>query len=354
MSDPVSGLRPFVLVTRGAIVESVHFGAAVVVDVRGKVLAHAGDVGRIVATRSCVKTFQALALLEQVGTELYDDDSRAIALLCASHSGEPRHAETAAWMLSRVGLDESNLRCGVHPLTSPAAIEGLGGARPSQLHNNCSGKHAGMLALAKHLGASLDDYTEVEHPVQISAWKSVAAMAEMDPERVLRARDGCSAVTFGLPMRALAHAAARLADPEGAGLDETRARACDRLLRAVREAPEHAGGTRHLDTSLMRATDGRLYSKVGAEALHLVAVPSARSPWGCGVGIVVKLVDGLAERARAAVMIDVLCTLGLLSAAERDGLGEAGLDDRVIRNHRGTEVGEIRVVAELDGARDGC
>ncbi|MCC7542257.1 MAG: asparaginase [Deltaproteobacteria bacterium] len=354
MSDPVSGLRPFVLVTRGSIVESVHFGAAAVVDVHGKVLAHAGDVGRIVATRSCVKTFQALELMERVGPGIYEDSSPAIALLCASHSGEPKHAQTAAWMLSKIGLGEGDLRCGVHALTSPVAIDALAGASPTQLHNNCSGKHAGMLALAQHLGASLDDYTEVDHPVQIAAWKNVAAMAGMDPERVLRARDGCSAVTFGLPMRALAQAAARLADPEGGALSDVRAAACERLMRAIREAPEHAGGSRHLDTSLMRATGGRLYSKVGAEALHLVAVPRARSPWSTGVGIVVKLVDGLAERARAAVMIDVLCKLGLLSAAERDGLGEAGLDDRVIRNHRGLEVGAIRVVAELDGAPGEC
>lgn len=353
MSDAASGLKPFALVYRGSIVESVHLGAAVVADTQGRVLAHAGDVGRVVTTRSCVKAFQALGVLEHVGTALYEDDSRAFALMCASHSGEPMHVETAASMLARVGLGEGDLRCGVHALSSPIALEALGGERPTQLHNNCSGKHAGMLALATHLGASLDDYTEVDHPVQILAWKNLADMAGLDPERLLRARDGCSAVTYGLPLRSLAQAAARLADPEGAGLPEARAAACARLLRAVREAPEHAGGTRHLDTALVRATGGRIYSKIGAETLQLIAIPREHSPWGRGVGLVIKIADGTGERVRPAVVIELLCSLGVIHAAERDGLGEAGIDDRVVRNHRGLEVGSIRVVAELEGA-PGC
>lgn len=348
MSGAPPGLVPLALVSRGSIVESIHFGVVVVVDARGRLVASAGDPERVVTTRSCIKTLQAIPLLETFGAGVFDDDPRALALMCASHHGEPMHAQMSAWMLSKLGLGEADLRCGVHPLTSPAGLAGLAGAAPTQLHNNCSGKHSGMLALASHLGASFDDYTEPHHPVQQAMWRALAEMTGLVPHAIARARDGCSAVTYGVPMSALALAAARLADPHHGELPERRAQACRSILAAVRAAPEYAGGTRHIDTALMRAAAGRIYSKVGAEALHLVAVPADASPTGIGLGVLVKLADGLAERARAPVVSDVLGELEILTTAEREALLEAGIDDRVVRNHRDLEVGSIKTLVDLE------
>jgi len=323
-------------VWRGGAVESVHRGSWVVADAAGDVLAGAGDHGHAYYARSTVKALQALPLLESGAAERFDLTDRELALALASHNGEARHTEVVAGLLARLGLGVEALRCGAQVPGDPTVREELRrtGARPSALHNNCSGKHAGFLALALHLGVDPADYLDPSSEGQRQVLRAVAGMCGVEPERVALATDGCSAPTFALPLARLAGAFARLCAPDG--LEPRRAACCRRMTDVVARFPELvAGEHKRLCTDLSRATAGRLFPKIGAEAVYVVGDRAS------GRALALKLDDGL-WRGLHPVLLGLLEREGFATAAELEPL--AGWRDPVRTNHAGLEVGRFEVV----------
>lgn len=319
-------------VTRGGHVESRHRGAAVVSDAAGKVVAAWGDVSRPVFPRSAIKPVQAISVLESGAAAAARMSDKEIAIACASHGGEPFHTETVAAWLDRIGLSANDLECGAHPPTYAPASEALirAGETPTPLHNNCSGKHSGMLSLALHEGHVTGGYTAPDHPTQ-SAWRRVLGeMAGVDLRDAPAGTDGCNIPTIALPLDAMARAAARFAAPDG--LDDDRAAACRRIRAALTAAPEMIAGTGRFCTGVIRDTGGRALVKTGAEGVYFGALPEA------GLGIALKIDDG-ADRASEVAMAAILHTYGEFDGAVADSVA-ARL--RVpVPNRRGFTVGEV-------------
>jgi L-asparaginase II len=337
-------------VRRGNIVESRHRGVVVVSEPDGKIIALAGDPDYITSTRSTIKPFQAIPLITSGAADRFDITSRELAVACASHNGEPIHTETAARILERAGLSESALLCGAHrPYSEEAAkkIECEGGSF-TQLHNNCSGKHAGMLMTAVHRELSTAGYVSIEHPVQraiVSAFARAAGLGEDLPAGI----DGCSAPTFGVPLRALALGFARLAGAGAAGgeLDSDTAEAAKRIVEAMILNPEMIGGDGEFDTEVMREAHGKLIAKVGAESVYSVGVlPCERYPRGLGIAI--KIDDG-AKRAVSPAVLETLAQLQVLDESELERLH--GFHHPLTRSYRDIPVGDIRAVFKLEIGR---
>ena len=334
-------------VTRGPLVESVHLGHVAAVTGDGRLAFALGDPEQAVFLRSSAKPVQAFPALLDGAAERFGFTDREVALACGSHEGEPVHTETARAMLRKAGLGPEALRCGVKAPMSEAVAKGLArrGEEPSLLHNECSGEHAAMLALAVHLGASLDDYTRPDHPVQRRVLESVALFTGTDADDVPTGTDGCGIPTFAVPLRAAALLAVRLVAPPAAWDGPMRA-TCERLVRAMTAHPEMVDGTRPdrlLDSALMLAGGGRLVSKMGAEGLVVVGVcPSDR--WPAGLGVAVKVSDGDPdERARSPVTVALLRRLDVLSDADLDVLTPHRTDP--VTDNEGEPVGEVRAAA---------
>ena len=325
-------------VTRGPLVESRHRGAIAVSDARGHLLLALGDVGQIIYPRSAVKALQALPLVESGAAGAFGFGHEALALACASHNGEARHVATAAAMLDAAGLSESDLACGPQPPRREEDMAALQrrGVRPGPLHNNCSGKHAGMLAVARHLGFPTAGYERPVHPVQ----RLVRAAIEEVCNTALRGDacgiDGCSIPTWGLPIQALARGFARFA--AGEELDEARAVAAARLRQAVAAAPHMVAGLGRYCTDLMALLGGRVFVKTGAEGVFCAAIPER------GLGAALKVDDG-AGRAAEVMMAHVVHGFCRMSAAEARSFQR--FLRPTLRNWRGTAVGEIRAVEPL-------
>jgi L-asparaginase II len=353
-------LPTLVEVTRGAIVESRHCGAIVAVKPNGEIAAQLGDVNLITSTRSTIKPIQAIPFITSGAADRFNITERELALVCASHGGESFHTETVAKMLARIGLEESDLRCGAHlPYNEDAARAlQMAGKTFTQLHNNCSGKHTGMLATCVHRGWSIADYTAQNHPLQQEIISIFRRLGEL-PEDLPIAIDGCSAPTFGVSLESLARAFAKLAsftssnsrNPEiGSGsrfqdiaFDSDIAQAGRRIVKAMMAFPEMVGGTGRLDTALMQTARGTLICKVGAEASYVIGVlPCEKFPQGLGVAL--KIQDG-APRALATVVIETLAQLGVLDDAQQTPL--ANLHKPVVNSHRGLHVGDINPIFNL-------
>jgi len=338
---------PLVKVTRGAITESRHRGHVVAVDGDGRVVALLGAPETVSFLRSACKPQQAVPLVASGAAARFRLDDKELALACASHNGEPAHTQTALSMLRKIGLDASALRCGPQEPYSEEAAESLRerGEEPDALHNNCSGKHAGMLALAVHMGAPVEEYERPEHPVQLEVARAVARFAGLPVEDIAVGVDGCAVPTFGVTVRAMALMAVRLVAPEAAWDGATK-QACRRLVAAMLAHPEMVEGDGELDTELMRAGRGRLVSKVGAEGVYTASVlPSER--WPRGLGLAFKLEDGdRKDRARPPVAVECLRQLGVLDDADVRALGK--FSGETLKNHRGDEVGEVRADFELE------
>lgn len=327
---------PIAATFRGGHPENVHFGSFAVVSASGEVLASAGDIDFPLFTRSALKPFQAMPLIAraaQVGP-LEDAD---VALLCASHNGEPRHTERVAALLARTGASEAALACGTH---EPYFFRTLGqtpppGATYSRLQHNCSGKHTGMLMLAHALGQPLAGYLDVAHPVQQAIVQSVAHFSGISPERLVRGTDGCSAPNYALPLRALAQAFARLTlgTPDTVYGD-----APLRVARAMSRHPEMVSGEGRNDLFLMQAGSGDWVSKVGADGVQAIASFSR------GVGIAAKVSDGNLTPLMVA-LVSALEQLGWTDGASRQAL--AALLPAPMKNAAGIEVGDMRSVLQL-------
>lgn len=330
------GSQARVRVTRGPETESVHDVHGVVVGVGRWEEIQFGEPERLAYWRSSMKPFQALPLVEEGTLEAYGFGEPELALCCASHHGTPEHLARARAMLDRLGLAAEELTCGPHlPFDQNAARELLrSGGEPGRLHNNCSGKHAGMLALALHQGWETRGYAEFGHPVQRRIRRGLARWLDVDPEAVSWASDGCGVPTPFLSLRQMARAYARL------GRAVSEARGPSAVVAAMTSWPNLVGGSEALSTRLMQATDGRLVAKEGAEGVFCVAAP------GAGWGAAVKVADGT-KRALAPALVGMLATAGLLEAGEEAALAE--LRHPPVTNWAGDEVG--RLVAEVEPHR---
>ncbi|MFQ5774093.1 MAG: asparaginase [Kiloniellaceae bacterium] len=315
--------------TRGAMIESRHRAAVAVIDPVGKVVLSAGDIERPVYARSAIKPLQALPLLESGAADAFSVTDPEIALACASHAGEPRHVAAVATWLERVGCAVEDLECAPHLPFDEAAMRALlrAGAEPSALHNNCSGKHAGFLTLARRLGVPTKGYIRFEHPVQQRILGVLEGMTGLDLGAAPRGIDGCGIPVVAIPLGNLALAMARLADPHDQ--PEARRAACARVRAAMAAEPFMVAGTGRFCTRVIEATGGRALIKTGAEGVYCGALPER------GLGIALKVDDG-AGRAAEVVMGRVLGRLGVI------GDDRAALLAHPVRNRAGIEVGRVR------------
>jgi L-asparaginase II len=322
---------------RGRHLESVHRGAWVLVDSAGAVVDGAGDWNHPVFARSSTKSLQALPLIETGAAERFAIRDDELALALASHHAEELHVRRVRELLARLGLGTEHLQCGAQLPTDSDARRALllAGEKGTRAHNNCSGKHACFLALALHLGVDPARYLECDNAAQSLVRRAVEELSGARPGELDVAIDGCSAPTFHLPLVRLATALARVANPEG--LAEPRRRACERFVRVAAAHPELIGGTRHsMCTDLLRASGGKLFPKLGAEAVYVLGVRER------GLGLAVKIDDGN-YRAMHPLVIELCERFGFLSREVGQSLPE--WRQGVLRNWAGLEVGRMEVVA---------
>jgi L-asparaginase II len=339
---------PVVEFTRGRIVESIHLGAVAVVDIDGRLVASYGDPRAVTYLRSSAKPFQTLPLVESGGAARLGLTPRELAITCASHLGLDMHVETVSGLQQKIGVSESDLLCGTHPLSDPATAARLirEGREPSPLRHNCSGKHTGMLAQAKARGIPIADYVNLQHPVQQTILQTFAEMCALDPHEVVVGIDGCSVPTFAVPLMNAAQAFARLADPSH--LPAKRADALRAIYAAMTTNPEMVRGPGDFDTEAMRLLEGKLVVKCGAEAFMGFGVAvGARGEHSPALGVAIKIGDG-GTRADMMVGSEVLRQLQVLDDNLLAKFTELGLGPRkVIKNFRGLDVGEARPCFEL-------
>ena len=327
-------------VIRGKTIESIHRGHLLIIDGEGNDVAMIGDAETVAFIRSSAKAFQAIPFLTSGAAAKFGFIESEIALACASHSGEKIHTAVAEKMLKKIGLSESDLRCGVHlPFDEKRAEEMIhAGEKPTQLHNNCSGKHAAMLAFAKHIGADISTYDLIENPIQQAILETISQFTETPKDAIPIAIDGCAAPNFALSVRAMAKSFAKLIFPPIEFDDELK-KACQRIVSAMMNYPELIGGTDRLDTLLMNAARNKIISKIGAEGVWLCGVlPNQR--WEKGLAIAMKIEDGDDKRARAVISVEVLRQLGIFTETTLQKISPLP-----ITNRRGDLVG--RVEADL-------
>jgi L-asparaginase II len=318
--------------TRGNWVENRHRGAFVVIDAKGQVIASAGDIERAIFPRSAIKSMQALAMVTSGAIDRFALSDEELALSCASHQGEDFHVTGVSHFLDHVGLSKANLECGAHEPTSPLARKALraAGVAPSALHNNCSGKHSGMLSVALALGVPTEGYVELDHPVQRRVRSAIETVIGETLSVDRCGRDGCSIPTWAAPLKSFAQGFARMAT--GEGLPSDLARAANRIFDAATRHPHLVAGTGHLDTLVMQAFGGRVMQKGGAEGVQCGAIRDK------GWGYALKCDDG--NIAASHVMIASLL-LAIADADENQRRVLEGFATKTIRNVRGFDVGTL-------------
>jgi L-asparaginase II len=323
-------------VTRGSIVESRHRGSAAIVDITGKITRSWGDHAVAVYPRSAIKPLQAIPLVETGAAEAFGLGDAEIALACASHNGEPRHTETAAAWLDKIGLSDKDLECGahwpIHDETTRAMAKA--GETACAIHNNCSGKHTGFLTTAVHKGESTRGYIRFDHAVQQRILGVLEAMCGIDLGKAPRGIDGCSIPTIAIPLENMAYGMARFGAPDD--LPAPRAAACRRIARAVAAEPFMVAGSDRYCTEVMAVTGRSVLLKTGAEGVFCAAIPDY------GLGVALKCDDG-ATRAAEIMMSAVLRHIGVLTADM-----EAKLARRItmpLENRNGFHVGDVRPTA---------
>jgi len=333
---------PLLNLTRGKVVESCHYGAFAVVDRYGTVIASQGNPGLITFPRSSMKPLQALAFLEKKGDELYGLFPKEIAIMCASHSGTDAHVEVLKGMHSKIGICVNDLKCGVHwPMDKVTADSmRLRHELPDAYRHNCSGKHTGMLAHAKMRGLPLDNYLNLDHPIQRTILQVVSEMCDLDPALLEPGIDGCSAPVFALPLSNFAMAIARLCDPIDLFLD--RQNACNRIVDAMVSFPDMVAGLGRFDTLLMEALPSKVIAKGGAEGYQVIGImPGAFGSGSPALGVALKVADGdYAKRAISSISLTILEQLGLLQPETVNILREFAM--RKITNWRNIEVGVMQ------------
>ena len=337
---------------RGSWVEAVHEVHVAVVDSTGGLVARTGDAELVTFWRSAAKPFQALPLVEDGAAARFGLTSEELALACASHSSELDQVARVRELLGKIGCSERDLLCGPHPPLSDRVAQDYQtrGLRLTAVYSNCSGKHAGMLALARHHGWPTEFYTRLEHPVQQRCLAEVSRWTEVGVGDIRTAVDGCGVVCYGLPLRNMALAYARLANAEGGTRNAEQQRglrgandlagqfrvptSAFRVVESILRHPDLIAGEGRPCTEIMRAHPGRVIAKVGAEGVYCALLTQQR------LGVALKVADGHAV-ASALAMAAVLEELGLRPRP-------AGLTARPNVNTRGETVGELRVKGGLE------
>ncbi len=325
-------------VTRGKLVESRHRGLAVVVDGDGKVVYSAGAIETPTFPRSSCKAMQALPLVESGAADAYGFGQKELALACSSHSGEDEHAALAASMLKRAGRDESVLECGAHWSFEQKVLihQARTLDKPSALHNNCSGKHAGFICACCHAGDDPRGYAGYEHPLQVEIRAVMADLTGTPLSRDNCGTDGCSIPTYAVPLVGLARGFAKMAT--GKGIGPQRAAAAKRLIEACMAEPFYVAGTGRFCTRLMQVAPGRIFAKTGAEGVFCAILPEK------GLSLAVKCEDG-SSRAAESMIAALLARYFDKHSAEHAAL--MGMANHAMHNWIGLHVGDVRVTDVL-------
>ena len=337
MENPV-----LVEVLRGSRIESRHRGAVAVLDADGALVFSCGDIDLPVFPRSAIKALQALPLIESGAADRFKLTDQEIALACASHNGEDRHAETAASMLAKAGLDSEALECGSHWPLFDKAERSLAErhAKPSPLHNNCSGKHSAFLCVCCAHGFEPAGYVKAGHPLQEEVRGCLEDMtgAAHGPDN--RGTDGCSIPTYAVPLRNLALAFARFGS--GAHLAAERAKAARRILAAIAAAPEMVAGEGRFDTRVMEIFGAKLMVKTGAEGVYCATFPQM------GLGVAIKCDDG---QTRAAEVAMAAIIERFVERTDGEAQRFEPLVRPILRNWNGIHVGGLMASTSLNGRR---
>lgn len=333
-----SGDQPLVEVRRGGLVERVHRGSIAVADTAGALVTGRGNAWEPAFLRSAAKPFQAMAAVLTGGLERFSLTDRELAVMCASHSGEPRHTEAVVAILHKSGLDESALQCGTHPPIDAkvAAERWRRGLEPTPACNNCSGAHAGMLVACVAAGWSVDGYEQADHPLQHQIRSLIRAFSGAGEGEMEEATDNCAVPTFRLPLIRTATAFARLAT--GIGVDPELGRAAAAIRRAMTTYPEMVGGEHRFDSDVMRVARTELISKGGADGFQGVGLARI------GSGLALKISDGDGVAAVTATMR----ALGDLQAFDQEQRGELAEYMRpAVVDLRGHTVGNVMPMFRL-------
>lgn len=328
-------------VYRNELVESAHYGQIMVVDKNGQLMAVVGDEDYVTYWRSASKPFQALPVVYSGAASKYNLTEEELAIMTASHSGEKKHIQIVQGILDKIGLDKSALLCGIHPpYHKPSALEIYRqGKEPETLHNNCSGKHAGLLTLCRYYKWSIDNYLDPEHPLQQMLLDLMADITQYPREKIRLGTDGCGVVVYGLPLKNMAYAYARLANYDSLPVDYQEAARV--ILKAMKDHPYIVGGSGRFNTALLEMAGDRLIAKTGAEAVFCIGVEN-------GPGIAIKIIDGR-SRAISAVAVELLSQLNVLDENEKEKMFDHHYP--AVKNNHGNKVGRMEPVYELEWIR---
>lgn len=326
---------------RGPLVESVYRGAVAVVDASGDIKFSLGDVNELTFPRSSVKSVQALPLVETGGADRFGLTEPELAVTCASHAGTPLHVDLVRSILKKAGLPEDALKCGTHwPMDKESGRALLRADEPAcDLHNNCSGKHAGMLSACVHLGLPIENYTDADHPIQKRVAEVLGYLSGDAVDQAVYGIDGCSVPNWPLTVRGMAQLFARIAT--GEYLEETRATGFRRLIEAGFSAPEAMGGPGRLPTEILKAFPGRIYAKEGAEGVYCGAFLPR------GLGVAVKIDDG-GRKPSEIVLTNILAAL-----QGADGAGIEPLKrfmSSKVKTWSGADIGTVSISPEFGQA----
>jgi L-asparaginase II len=330
--------------TRGNFVENRHRGAFVIADAEGRIIVSAGDISRPIFPRSAIKSMQALAMVTSGSLGAFDLTDEELALACASHTGEDYHVEGVSHFLGHIGLSAADLECGAHEPLDVGARRAMraAGERPTPVHNQCSGKHSGMLSVAQALGVPTRGYVSADHPVQQAVRQAIETVIGTTLTADRCGIDGCSIPTWAAPLSSFAAGFARMAT--GRGLPTDIANAARRIFDAATDHPELVSGTGQYDTVVMQAFGGRVMQKSGADGVQCGAIRDK------GWGYAIKCDDGRNEASR--VMVNEL----LLALADPDAGQRSVLDAFTrlpVNNANGIEVGQMQASDELRTALRG-
>lgn len=325
-------------VTRGPLVESIHMAHIAVVNSQGELLYSYGDPERITYARSSVKPIQAIQVLETKATQRYDINEREISFMCASHSGETYHVECVKDILGKADIGLDKLNCGIHVPGNSDVYKELIESKVelSQSHNNCSGKHSGMLISAKNMGEDLDTYLDINHPVQQRILNNISYVCDYDKEKIILGIDGCGAPVHALPLERFAYGFARMAD--SVKLEE-KGVFVDKITSSMMKYPEMIAGRNRFCTALMRVCGDRIFGKAGAQGVYLIGDKKNK------LGIAVKVEDGNGQ-ATNCVAMEVLRQLDLITEEELKELNN--FYNPKLLNARKDVIGEVRSSFKLN------
>jgi L-asparaginase II len=348
---------PLLELTRGHLVESIHVGSIAVVDSGGKTIAKYGEPHLVAFLRSSAKPFQALPFVERGGVEHFCYTARELSLSCASHEGARIHLEAVKDLQTKIGIDENDLQCGGHLPGDPEMLREFinQDIKPTHNSNNCSGKHTTMLAHAKMRGLPLENYLDINHPIQQDILATLCEMCGIEREKVELGTDGCSAPNFAIPLYNAALGMARFCDPPD--FDEPRATACKKITSAMMTHPEMISNHGEFDCELMKAGEGRIVTKRGAEGFQIVGIlPGVLGKDSPGLGVAFKVLDGDASRmndalesssrVRPAVTLEILRQLNVLNETQLRSLAKFG-PEKTLKNYAGIVTGKSYPVFKL-------